>query len=92
MEKPTDKTNTATAQALTTPPGSEPTTGNLYMVNCRFGRATVFVKRVDETWATCEVRSGTLRGRGRGAVWGAGDEKPIRIESARWYLVQNNKT
>lgn len=76
-------------QALSDPAGSEPTAGYVYMVNCRFGRATVFVKRVDETWATCEVRSGTLRGMGRGAVWGEGDTKPLRISSSYWTLVQN---
>ena len=90
MTKKKSKPKTKPAsKALTTPTGSEPTAGQLYMVNCRFGRATVFVKRVDETWATCEVRSGTLRGMGRGAVWGEGDEKPLRIESTRWTLVQN---
>lgn len=66
-----------------------PQAGKVYMVNCRFGRATVFVKRVCDVWATCEVRSGTLRGMGRGAVWGAGDEKALRHGAGSyWTLVE----
>ena len=56
----------------------------------RFGRATVKVLRVDETWADCEVLSGTLRGMGRGAVWGPGDTKTVRIEHGVWTLVPNS--
>jgi hypothetical protein len=64
-----------------------------YMLShCRFGRATVKVLRVDETWADCEVLSGTMRGMGRGAVWGPGDTKTVRIEHGVWTLVPNDRT
>lgn len=69
-----------------------PLAGSKYMLNhCRFGKAKVFVKSVDDTWAECKVISGTLRGRGRGAVWGKGDAKPVRIEHGVWTLVLNNE-
>jgi hypothetical protein len=55
----------------------------------RFGRATVKVLHADETWADCEVLSGTMRGMGRGAVWGPGDTKTVRIEHGVWTLVPN---
>ena len=48
------------------------------------------VLRVDETWADCEVLSGTMRGMGRGAVWGPGDTKTVRIEHGVWTLVPND--
>lgn len=51
----------------------------------------MLVTRVDETWADCEVLSGTLRGFGRGAVWGPGDTKTVRIEHGVWTLVPNDK-
>jgi hypothetical protein len=80
--------NSESASAFTAAVGSAPISGEVYMVNCRFGCATVYVKRVCDVWATCEVRSGTLRGIGAGAVWGAGDEKALRLgDGTRWTLI-----
>lgn len=45
---------------------------------------------MDETWAECEVLSGTLRERGRGAVWEPGNVKTVRIEHGMWTLVPND--
>lgn len=71
--------------------GSAPLAGQKYMLNhCRFGRATVRVLRVDDTWADCEVLSGIMRGRGLGAVWGQGDTKTVRIKHGTWTLVPND--
>ena len=70
---------------------ASPLAGQKYMLNhCRFGRATVKVLRVDETWADCDVLSGTMRGMGRGAVWGPGDTKTVRIEHGVWTLMPND--
>ncbi len=65
--------------------------GKHMLAHSRFGRATVKVTRVDETWADCEVLSGTMRGMGRGAVWGPGDTKNVRIEHGVWTLVPNDQ-
>lgn len=79
-----------TPAALAPATGSAPLAGLKYMLNhSRFGRATVKVLHVDETWADCEVLSGTMRGMGRGAVWGPGDTKTVRIEHGVWTLVPN---
>jgi len=82
-----------TAQAGCAPAaGSAPLALGKYMLtHCRFGKATVNVTRTDETWADCEVLSGTLRGMGRGAVWGPGDTKTVRIEHGVWTRVQSDK-
>lgn len=64
---------------------------NYTLAHCRFGKATVKVLRVDETWAYCEVLSGTMRGMGSGAVWGPGDMKTVRIEHGVWMPVPNGK-
>lgn len=62
-----------------------PAVGCKYMLyHSRFGRATVLVYRTDTDWADCEVLSGTIRGIGRGAVWGPGDTKAVRIEHGVW--------
>lgn len=72
-------------------PFSAPLAGQKYMLShCRFGRATVKVTRVDETWADCDVLSGAMRGMGRGAVWGPGDTKTVRIEHGVWTLAPND--
>jgi hypothetical protein len=64
-----------------------------YMLNhYRFGRATVKVTRVNETWADCEVLSGTMRGMGRSAVWGPGKTKTVRIEHGVWTPVPNEQS
>ena len=44
----------------------------------RFGVATVQVIGLYDEWINVVVQSGTLRGMGRGAVWGPGDEKTVR--------------
>ena len=46
----------------------------------RFGMANVLVLSVDGEWIDVVVLVGTLRGMGRGAVWGPGDEKRVRRE------------
>lgn len=82
------------AQASCAPAaGSAPLALGKYMLNhYRFGRATVKVTRSDETWADCEILSGTLRGMGRGAVWEAGGTKTVRIEHGVWTRVQSDGT
>lgn len=57
----------------------------------RFGAATVRVLRVDDTWADCEILSGTLRGMGVGAVWRTGDTKTVRIEHGIWTPLTETK-
>ena len=70
--------------------GAAPMANCKYMLtHSRFGRATVKVTRVDETWADCLILSGTMRGRGTGAVWGPGDTKTVRIEHGVWVQVPN---
>lgn len=72
--------------------GSAPLAGLKYMLkHSRFGQATVKVLSADETWAECEVLSGTMCGMGRGAVWGPGDTKTVRIEHGVWTLVPNHE-
>lgn len=62
-----------------------PKIGETYsLYHRRFGRAVVRVTGMDETWADCEIISGTLRGMGRFAIWEPGDTKPIRIEHGTW--------
>jgi hypothetical protein len=61
------------------------------LTHSRFGRATVKVTRVDETWADCVVLSGAMRGMGLGAVWGPGATKTVRIEHGVWTLVPNDQ-
>lgn len=85
-----ETSNGKAQRLLPAAPCSAPLAGQKYMLkHSRFGRATVKVTRVDETWADCEVLSGTMRGMGRGAVWGPGDTKTVRIEHGVWTLVPN---
>lgn len=62
--------------------GSAVSVGQTYALrHSRFGRAVVTVTGIpDETWIDVEVVSGTMRGMGRGAVWGPGDSKRVRRE------------
>lgn len=70
-----------------------PEAGYKYILtHCRFGRASVKVLRVDDTWADCEVLCGRLRGIGRGAIWGPGDTKTVRIDHGVWTPIPNTNT
>jgi len=63
-----------------------PTVGETYVLNhSRFGKATVSVKRVDDTWADCVVLYGQLVG--MMDEWHIGDEKTVRIKHGVWTRV-----
>jgi len=61
---------------------SGPSVGKTYdLRHSSFGRAVVTVTGIpDETWIDVKVVAGTMRGIGRGAVWGPGDSKRVRRE------------
>lgn len=53
--------------------------------HAHFGTAEVRVVRVSGEWIKVEIVDGFLRGRGRGAYWGRGDYKELRLAHCRWY-------